>query len=1496
MAESIKYDGLEIAVIGMSGQFPKCPDCKIFWSNLAEGKDLITTFTDEQLKARGVSDAQLHSETYVKSEAILENKDLFDHGFFGYSTEESALMDPQIRLFHEHCWKALEDAGCASQLESRKIGLFAGASTNDNWKIYVYGKSNETSLDPFYLNMIKSQNFINTLVSYKLNLRGPSIYVDTACSTSLSAVHLACRSLLMRECTVALAGGVCIRTNKQKGYQYAEGMIASKDGYCRTFDAESTGTASGEGIGVVVLKRLSEAIKDRDHIYCIVKGSAVNNDGNLKVGYTAPSVQGQVECIMSAHKLAGITSSSISYVEAHGTGTKLGDPVEIRALNLAFGVGADEKFCAVGSVKSNMGHLDAAAGIAGFIKTALALQHKKLPPSLHFKSPNPEINFDDGPFYVNTALQEWNQKDSHPLRAGVSSLGIGGTNVHFILEEAPVPVISDPGRTYMLLNISAKTEPALLRYMQILKDHLLLEPEINLADLSYTLQTGRKHFAYRKSLLYEDRDTLVRLLEQGNKVSTVCRSIEKKDLLVFAFPGQGSQYINMGKDLYAKEQYFRAQMDKGFAFIEKITGEQFSDILFASDSTDTRINETKYTQPLIFLTSFSIAKLLIHYGLSPRYMIGHSIGEYVAACISGVMSFDDALKIVIKRGQLMNSLPAGVMLSVSITEAEAKTYLGDGISLAAVNGPEQVVFSGNAESVEKLVEKLNDANIPFVKLQTSHAFHSEMQDPILDSFRAEFSNIQLNKPDMPFISNLTGNIITDTEACSPDYWVRHLRETVRFSEGIRFILSHGDGYVFIESGAGHSLTNLLKQHLPANHHTLFVNLIRPVKEKEDDLRYLTDKISFLWANGVDIDWDKYYTNELRYKISVPTYSFEPVRYPAEVDPMETSMIEDLGLSVAGGLKDSVYYPSWKRIPSLPGRISPLEKRYLFFSHDSHFSATIKQRMEASGYTVTVVFPGTSFEKIATDQYRIDPASPEHMALLVDDLAGEECMVTDILYSWGMSYAVTEIQESKYQFEYFSLVLILQEFLRRKDLKGKKVTVLTDALHKVTGSEQGAYTQALLLGLTSVLPQEYAAVCCNIDIDLREDMILVIDSLLNELKNDSGHTDRIVALRSGYRWMQEYLKNDQSLDDTGARSFSSDKIYLITGGLGNVGFVMTRYLIEHYDATVVLTGRKAIPAGGGEVKEEWLKKLEYLKSISTKVTYLCSDVADITDFRKAVMHIEETLGSVNGVIHTAGIIGDDYFELIEDISIEKTMTMFAPKVTGLENIYTIFGKQDLDFVWITSSLATVLGGLGFASYAAANLFMNHFVSSKEKELPHWKCFAPGGLSFNEQPAHAESSALLPSELTTLFNWNLSIPGMPVIFQSKESLPYRIRKTYQAEKTQYLDDEFESLPIEKLERPLLSKNYTAAETETEIKIKNIFEDFFGIRDIGVEDDFFELGGDSLKGMILLKRLKKEFNVNLSISNFFANPDIRHLAAGIDDILWLSSDVQMENEMTI
>ncbi|MBL6448223.1 amino acid adenylation domain-containing protein [Fulvivirga sp. 29W222] len=877
-----KYTGLEIAIIGMSGRFPGANNIDDFWANLRDGVESVTFFTDDELREAGEDIDNINDPAYVKASAYLKDKEYFDAQFFNYRPDEARIMDPQTRLFHECVWEALEDAACNPEDTKNKIGLFAGSSANINWQVYSQLINQKGLVDPFTATQLSSPRFMSSRISYCLNLRGPAVYMDTACSTSLVAIHEACKSLLTMDCNVAVAGGITITNKFKKGYKYQEGMIYSKDGHCRTFDVDASGTIGGEGAAVVVLKTLKNALRDKDNIYAIIKGSGINNDGRQKVGYTAPSVDGQTEAIMRAQKWAKVEPESISLIEAHGTATELGDPIEIEALNRTFGKSKDQ-YCAIGSVKSNFGHLDAAAGASGLIKAALALKNRQIPPTLNYSKPNPKIDFTGSPFYINTGLKEW-KSEKYPLRAGVSSFGIGGTNAHVILEEAPEREESSHSRSHQLLLISGKTPEALNRNIENLANYIREDRGIKLADIAYTLQTGRTHLEHRQAFVCQNSEDAVHQLT--SKKDTASFINKPQSTQVFMFSGQGSQYANMCKGLYEAEEDFKIEADTCFDLIRKKFGKDLKAILFETNVAQ-EINNTEYAQPILFITEYALAKLLIKWGIKPDVMIGHSIGEYVAACLSGVFTLEDTLSLVVKRGELMQRMQAGVMLSISLDEKTLKPLIDEHkkISLAAVNSSELCVVSGTADAIDSFAAKLNALGYKNRSIHTSHAFHSYMMDPMLEEYGAELDKVVISEPQIPFISNLTGEKATHGLISSAQYWLDHLRYTVNFSMGIEGLLKSGHT-CFLEIGPGNALGTFVRSNQERKKHHKVVNLVRPPKETCHDMEYLLAGLGELWKIGIAPDWSSFYEKELRLKVSLPPYGFDKVKYPVAVDAYE----------------------------------------------------------------------------------------------------------------------------------------------------------------------------------------------------------------------------------------------------------------------------------------------------------------------------------------------------------------------------------------------------------------------------------------------------------------------------------------------------------------------------------------------------------------------------------------------------------------------------------
>lgn len=890
-----------IAIIGVAGRFPGAQNPTEFWRNLIEGIESISTYSEEELIEAGIDPELVRHPNYVKASGSLKGIEQFDAPFFGFTPREAQITDPQHRLFLECAWEALEDAGYVGESYPGVIGVFAGSNMNTYLLNNIYSRPDIIrAVGDYPISVNNGADFLCTRVSYKLNLRGPSMTVQTGCSTGLVAASLGCQSLLNYQTDMVIAGGVSVWAQQKTGYFYQEGGISSPDGHCRAFDANANGTVMGNGAGVLLLKRLQDAIDDGDHIYAIIRGIATNNDGNLKVGFTAPSVEGQTEAIMLAQGLAEVEPDSIDYVETHGTGTAIGDPIEITALTQAFRAGTDKnQFCAIGSVKTNVGHLDSAAGSAGLIKTALALKHKQMPPSLHFEAPNPQINFADSPFFVNNEPRPWPRTD-HPRRAGVSSFGIGGTNAHAILEEAPErPPLPEPRPLYPI-PLAARTPTALAAAKKRLAAHLQANPDLSLADTAYTLLVGRKPFNHRSVLLaHSTEDASQQLLDDS--AGQTGEASKQPRPFVFMFSGQGSQYVNMGWQLYASEPTFQSIVDQCSEILEPHLGLSLVDLLYPADDkaleASDLLNQTHLTQPALFTVEYALARLWQSWGIEPEALVGHSIGEYVAACLAGVFSLEDALWLVAKRGQLMQAMEPGVMLSVPLSEADLRPYLSNTVSLAVINGPTNCVLSGSEAAITAVASQLAEQGTAVRRLHTSHAFHSHMMEPMLAEFSQAVSQVARHEPQIPCLSNVSGDWLSNEQAQDPAYWAQQLRHTVRFADNVQTLADQSD-WVWLEVGPGHTLRSLAQRQLgQTGNHLVLSSLPHPqAKDAQDDYRFLLQSWGRLWIEGALSQPAAFYADEPRYRLPLPTYPFERQRHWLDPRPraMPTAVADEIG--------------------------------------------------------------------------------------------------------------------------------------------------------------------------------------------------------------------------------------------------------------------------------------------------------------------------------------------------------------------------------------------------------------------------------------------------------------------------------------------------------------------------------------------------------------------------------------------------------------------------
>ena len=1503
------FDPVEgIAIIGMAGRFPGAQSVAEFWQNLCGGVESITFFSEQELEDAGVDPAELKHPDYVRARGVLDDIEIFDAPFFGFSPREAEITDPQHRLFLTCAWESLEDAAYDPGAFPGRIGVFAGLSLSTYFLSNIYPNPELIQLVGDRQIVIgNDRDYLPTRVSYKLNLRGPSLTVQTACSTSLVATHLACQSLLSYQSDMALAGGVSATVPQKTGYFFQEGGITSPDGHCRAFDAKARGTIGGSGVGIVVLKRLEEALTDKDHIYAIIRGSAINNDGALKIGYTAPSIAGQAEVIAEAQAIAGVDPEQVTYIEAHGTGTTLGDPIELTALHQVFRAKTRTKhFCAIGSVKTNIGHLDAAAGVASLIKTALALKHKLIPASLHFQEPNPEIDFLESPFYVNTKLTDW-QANETPRVAGVSSFGIGGTNAHAILEEAPPVEMSGPSRPYKLLLLSARTATALETGTRRLAEHLKRHPELDLADVAFTLQVGRKAFDHRRALVCESLELAVNALERLDSAQLFTGFPEEGERsLVFMFPGQGAQFVNMGLDLYRTESPFREKLDL-CAELLKPLGIDLLDILYptreVNDELTRQLQQTSFAQPAIFAVEYAMAHLLLKCGLRPAAMIGHSIGEYVAATLSGVLSLEDALSLVAARGRLMQQLSPGLMLSVSVSEQEIQPWLSSNISLAAVNGPSHCVISGPPGLVEQLEQRLSEKGINCRKLQVSHAFHSALMEPILKSFADEVCRTALKPPGIPYVSNVTGRWVTNDEVQDPDYWVKHLRQTVRFGDGIA-MLARDPKTVLLEVGPGRTLSTLARSYLNRAAGQVAVSSMRRSEEQVSDVWHWLGALANLWTAGVTIDWSDFYAGEHRRRVSLPTYPFEQRPYFIESRAQSDGPLHAVGR--LGERSVGFYAPLWKQ--TLPLSTAPeMAPRscWLIFSNQCGLDSLLAEKLARSKQSVVVVRAGEQYDQVNDHNYVISPRSRDDYTTLFKELIARNRFPQVIFHFWNVT--ASEPAELKAKFVEnaqelgFNSVLFLAQAIGEQNLAATvHITVVSDDMHSVIGMEDVQPEKATLLGVCRVMAKEYPNLTCSsVDIVLPESGTRkeeeLVDHLLAEVT--AGPDERVVAYRGRHRWVQIFEPLGLQPEVARPKRLREKGVYLITGGLGGIGLEVAGYLARAVQAKLILLGRTGFPAR--ETWQEWLtthdeqdalsrriRKVQTLEELGAEVLIAKADVAEREEVETVLTEAQARFGNINGVIHAAGIAGGG---LVQLQTVEGAHSVLAPKVKGTQVLDFLLKKTKPDFFVLFSSHVSLLGGLGRVEYAGANAFLDAFAHSCRSRHDtftvaiDWDTWREVGMAADhaaELGLSAQES--IPEGISTAegidaFSRVLDCELPQVIVSSRDfnMLVKESNRATAARGIEQLEQARRRRGQTRHPRAQLATPYVAPSSDAERTLTEIWEELLGIEQVGVRDNFFELGGDSVISIQVIAR-SHQAGLSLTAKQVFEYPTISELAS--------------------
>jgi acyl transferase domain-containing protein/thioesterase domain-containing protein/acyl carrier protein len=1336
----------DIAIVGMATHLPGAVDPQTYWTNLREGVESIRRLTEEELLANGESSHRMRHRNYVPAAAVLEGFEQFDADFFGFSPKEAAIMDPQHRQFLEVAWEALENAGHPPERFSGPIAVYAGCGMGSYFYFNICSNPELVASTGMFLlrHTGNDKDFLSTRVSHIFDLKGPSVNIQTACSTSLVAVHQACQSLLLGECDMALAGGVTIELPHARGYIFQEGEILSPDGRCHAFDHRAQGTVFGSGAGVVVLRRLEDAVEDGDHIWAVIKGTAVNNDGAAKAGYLAPSVDGQAKSIAEAHAVAGVSADTIDYVECHGTGTYLGDPIEVAALTQAFqSTTAETGFCRIGSVKTNIGHTDTAAGVASLIKVALALKHREIPPSLGYEAPNPSIEFESGPFLVNDRLREW-VSHKGPRRAGVNSLGVGGTNAHAVVEEAPDRAPSDPSDwPFQLLVVSGRSKAALEANARALAAHLRAHPEQPLADVAWTLKTGRRAFEHRRVLVAASHAEAADLLEgsDARRVFTHQHLVDDPEV-VFMFPGGGAQYAGMARELYATEPVFQDWMDRGLAILQKRIDYDIRALWLPESGNHAhaveRLKRPSVQLPLIMLVEHALAQLWISWGVKPAALVGHSMGENTAACLAGVMSFEDCIGLVHLRGQLFDSIPPGGMLSVPLHADEVRGLLGQELDMASVNAPELCVVSGPQEALDQLEARLREREVEPQRIQIDIAAHSRMLEPILGRFESYLRSIRLSPPRLPIISNRDGKPLSAQQATDPLYWVGHLRNTVHFSDCMATLKEANPQRVYLEVGPGKALGSLSQANgVPASQ---VINSLRhPEHQVADDVWFL-GTLGRLWASGVAVDWEPIWGEARRHRVPLPTYAFQRKPYFIKPGVASAHVVESL-LARSDDVGRWGYQPRWRPRPAdceidVTTELTSTEPRHwLVFADEAGLTCALIARLREAGHRVTVVSAGDMFARVGEHDFLLAPErGREGYDELVRELMSSGHPPQAVVHAWlvtqeerfrpGSSFFHRNLEQG-----FFSLLFLAQAMAEENLPKPLQLTVLSTGAVRVRNEALSYPEKATVAGPVKVAPRELPGLSCTwLDLQLPERptgwrtrpdpaaLQGLVDQVLEDLMATPGN--RQVALRGAKRLELGIAALPLPPADE-LSVLPEHAVCLITGGLGGIGLSLAERLAREKQARLVLLTRSALPSSDswdevlrtqspGSTQVQRILAVRRLQALGAEVLVLAADVCNVNDMKAVAAKAQERFGRIHAVIHAAGVVDDGPLLTKTSGSVEE---VFAPKVHGVQILHDLFPDGSIDWLVLFSSTSTVTAPAGQVDYVAANEYLNAYAQCR-----------------------------------------------------------------------------------------------------------------------------------------------------------------------------------------
>ena len=1528
-------DSLDIAIVGLACRFPGARNAEEFWRNLAAGVESITQLSDDDILKSGAPKSHLTAPNYVKAAPVLDEPGAFDAAFFGFTPNEARTMDPQHRILLELAHEALEDAGCDTKRTRARVGVFAGAAMNTYFMHAGLGRNFAEDYIPTLI--FNDKDFLSTRISYKLDLKGPSLTVQTACSTSLVAVHLARQSLLSEESDIALAGAVSIRAPHRAGYFSDPGGVSSPDGHVRAFDAEANGTVFGSGGGVVVLKRLRDAIADGDTIRAIIKGSAINNDGAEKAGYTAPSVNSQADAIIEALANADVEADSISYIEAHGSGTPVGDPIEVRALTKAFRASTQRSgFCAIGSVKTNVGHLDAAAGMAGLIKTVLALQHAQIPPSLNYSHSNPEIDFPATPFFVNTRLTPWTAA-SGPRRAGIMSTGMGGTNAHVVLEEAPPVAPVRESQRPKLFVLSARTETALAAAAENFRAFLESDPSVNLDDAAFTLQTGRRAMAHRRFVVAADRTGAIAALAAKPARLSAARVDEgTKRPVVLLLPGVGDHYVGMGRELCAAFPVFRREVDRCAEILRPHLGLDIRDILYPKhrdwqkssatqgidlkkmlagntqppeDEDARRLNQSVHLQPALFTIEYALARLWIDLGVVPQAIVGHSMGEYVAACLSGVFSLEDALRLIVRRTQLVAQLPPAKMLAVTLPESELQPLLPSGLSLALINGPSLCVVAGPPAAVEEFARTLTARGVLHRPVQNTHAFHSRLLDPIVPAFASEVRKVRLNAPGIPFISNVTGRWITTADATDPEYWARHANHTARFHDALQTLWQMEDP-ILLEAGPGRTLSVLAQQHpaKPEKVSSLAISSLRHHYENQPDAEIFLTATGRLWLAGLEIRWDALHSEPSRRRIPLPTYPFERSIYWLDACDIPAADESRTVVPKSAPLEMDRWFhvPSWERtapVANDTGNTQHDGVLWLIFSDRGENFHGFPELLAQSGAATKLVRFGKTFERPADGSVEIDPRRGEDYLQLFREIKDARWTAFHILHLGCFDSASDpSASELAQDLGFFSLMEIARAIGDVAITAPVTMAVISSGIHQVTGDEALNPSMATVLGPCGVIPKEFSNIACfNIDLIRPQETDSVSEShrrwILSEFAKPTA--GEVLAYRGSHRWRRKFIPVTLPPASPRANRLRDRGVYLITGGTGGIGLAVAQHLARTCRARLVLTKKNPFPE-----KSQWkdllahtdtphemartLGQLIEIESLGAEVHVMTADASDAEAMRAVLAATRERFQTIHGIIHAAGIVRAGMIQTKTRALAESVM---APKVAGTWILHGLLADADLDFLVLCSSITAVTTPFAESDYSGANAFLDAFAhfSRTQRRYPvisiNWPGWKEAGQLADLKSApgteHWKDSALKKAILTRdgieVFQRAIA-SDLPQIIVSPDDL----------------NDEITLSAMPPSSAPADGGGSKNSPGELEDVVAEIWRAAFGFDEIAVHEQFTSLGGHSLLALQIVARLRSVYRVDLTLRDFFEASTIAELCSVLRDKILRDIEAMSDDEV--